>query len=158
MKGGTPPSPLPTFVHRAHRRSGQGKLDRQEEEGGRSLRSFLRWTNSSGSNTLSVGQPLMCQVEYAASSYIKFYKKGCNELDKEFQCVTFYDPCHFLFFLYQKVRALALPAVNLMQADRVRHTLSKENHTSTLRLLILLQHLYVYSLFSLLFRKKHDTT
>uniref|UniRef100_A0A3Q3W9I4 non-specific serine/threonine protein kinase n=1 Tax=Mola mola TaxID=94237 RepID=A0A3Q3W9I4_MOLML len=103
MKGGTPPSP----VHRAHRHSGQGQLDRQEEEGeeeeeGRSLRSFLRWTNMSGS----------------------------------------------------KVRALALPAVNLMQVDRVRHTLSKENHTSTLRLLFLLQHLYVYSLLSLLFMKK----
>lgn len=71
MKGGTPPSP----VHHAHRHSGQGQLDRQEEEGeegeeeeeGRSLRSFLRWTNMSGSNTFSVGQPLMCQVEYAPS-------------------------------------------------------------------------------------------
>lgn len=60
----------------------------------------------------------------------------------------FYIPSHFLLSFSQKVRALGLPAVNLMQVDRVRHTLSKGNHTATLRLLSPLRHLYVYALFS----------
>ncbi|XP_070765931.1 serine/threonine-protein kinase WNK3 [Enoplosus armatus] len=42
-----------------------------------------------------------------------------------------------------KVRALGLPAVNLMPVDRARRTLSKGNHTPTARLLSPLRHLSV---------------
>lgn len=62
---------------------------------------------------------------------------------------SFYIPFFFKWSFTQKVRALGLPAVNLMQVDKARRTLSKGNHTPTPRLLSPLRHLYVYALFSL---------
>lgn len=81
-------------------------------------------------------------VEVQINRYYKILKY--YDVDKRVQFACLHSFLFFKLCFTQKVRALGLPAVNLMQVDRARRTLSKGSHTPTPRLLSPLQHLYVY--------------
>lgn len=82
-------------------------------------------------------------VSAVALFFISYWTVHCK-LRRNIHCLYLYM-LHSFLLSTQNVRALGLPAVNLMQVDRAKHTLSKESPSPRPRLLSLLQlqHPYV---------------